>query len=95
MEFSLDVFRQHLYQEDKKRKKAASDLRYGKKKYRIQADSPVEDVIDIIEQHDKKPAAKPKARKLDEAAEKWKKLKAEDMNNLPTGRTAKASRKRK
>jgi len=48
--FSLDIFRRHLYQEVKKREKIASNIRYGKKKHRVNTDeSPADEAMPMIE----------------------------------------------
>ena len=92
--FDPDTFRNHIYQEVKKREKFASKIRFGKKQLRTHKtdEEPAEDMMGVIDKYGDKPNKKPRKP----AAETKKKTtKKEDVAALPEGRRAKATRVQK
>lgn len=93
--FEPGQFRKFLHQEIKRQEKSASNIRCHKQKVCSAKTHPDPvDVMEMIDEHDKKPPAKAKKQKVDPVKAAKKKLKQEDIDNLPENQRAKVSRKR-
>ena len=92
--FDIDVFRGHLYQIIKQRERVGSNIKFGKKKFRMAADSdPAEATMPMVDAYNEVGPKPKRKKKVDPVRETKKRMKSGEIANLPDKRKGKVTRK--